>query len=64
MLFMQLRRAPMERQQVAKAVETPAEDGAKPVVKKHSDKVGRNDPCPCGSGKKYKNCCGRPKGVK
>ena len=23
------------------------------------DKVGRNDPCPCGSGKKYKNCCGR-----
>lgn len=23
----------------------------------HSDKVGRNDPCPCGSGKKYKNCC-------
>ena len=28
-----------------------------PVVK--DDKVGRNDPCPCGSGKKYKNCCGR-----
>jgi len=25
----------------------------------HSNKVGRNDPCPCGSGKKYKNCCGR-----
>lgn len=24
-----------------------------------SEKVGRNDPCPCGSGKKYKNCCGR-----
>ena len=23
----------------------------------HSDKIGRNDPCPCGSGKKYKNCC-------
>ena len=22
-------------------------------------KVGRNEPCPCGSGKKYKNCCGR-----
>ena len=29
---------------------------SKPVVKK--DKVGRNDPCPCGSGKKYKKCCG------
>ena len=25
----------------------------------HSNKVGRNDPCPCGSGKKYKNCCGK-----
>jgi len=27
-------------------------------VMAHSTKVGRNDPCPCGSGKKYKNCCG------
>lgn len=26
---------------------------------KKDEKVGRNDPCPCGSGKKYKNCCGR-----
>lgn len=39
-----------------------AEDGkekvkAKPIVK--GDQVGRNDPCPCGSGKKYKNCCGK-----
>jgi len=31
----------------------------KPVVKKEEEKVGRNDPCPCGSGKKYKNCCGK-----
>ena len=31
----------------------------KPVVK--GEKIGRNDPCPCGSGKKYKNCCGRDK---
>ncbi len=30
----------------------------KPVVKKASEKIGRNDPCPCGSGKKYKKCCG------
>lgn len=30
----------------------------KPVVKSKDDKVGRNDPCPCGSGKKYKKCCG------
>ena len=26
---------------------------------KSADKVGRNDPCPCGSGLKYKNCCGK-----
>ncbi len=32
------------------------EELKKPVVK--NDKVGRNDPCPCGSGKKYKKCCG------
>lgn len=32
-----------------------------PVQPIHSDKkeVGRNDPCPCGSGKKYKKCCGK-----
>ena len=28
-------------------------------VKRESSKVGRNDPCPCGSGKKYKDCCGK-----
>ncbi|MBP3584155.1 MAG: SEC-C domain-containing protein, partial [Peptococcaceae bacterium] len=27
--------------------------------KVNKDKVGRNDPCPCGSGKKYKHCCGK-----
>ena len=32
---------------------------AQPVKVDKSKKVGRNDPCPCGSGKKYKNCCGR-----
>jgi len=31
---------------------------ASTTVRRHSDKVGRNDPCPCGSGKKYKKCCG------
>ena len=29
-----------------------------PYVKKETE-IGRNDPCPCGSGKKYKNCCGK-----
>ncbi|MBQ7930797.1 MAG: SEC-C domain-containing protein, partial [Clostridia bacterium] len=33
----------------------------KPVVNK-TPKVGRNDPCPCGSGKKYKKCCGANQG--
>ena len=32
--------------------------GEKPIVREEP-KVGRNDPCPCGSGKKYKKCCGR-----
>jgi uncharacterized protein YecA (UPF0149 family) len=29
------------------------------VIKAAGPKVGRNDPCPCGSGKKFKSCCGR-----
>jgi preprotein translocase subunit SecA len=33
--------------------------GAQPQVTRKDKKVGRNDPCPCGSGKKYKKCCGR-----
>ncbi len=49
----------IERKEVAKPVaENLGGDGSvakKPVVK--GNKVGRNDPCPCGSGKKYKNCC-------
>ncbi len=38
-----------------------ANDGKEKVksTPKHSVKIGRNDPCPCGSGKKYKNCCGK-----
>lgn len=49
-----------KREKVAEPVTTNEEAGArKPVVKE--DKVGRNDPCPCGSGKKYKKCCGAGK---
>jgi preprotein translocase subunit SecA len=33
-------------------------EGAQRVVQREARKVGRNDPCPCGSGKKYKKCCG------
>ena len=47
-----------ERKEVAKKVI--ANDGKETVkTSKKSDKVGRNDPCPCGSGKKYKQCCGK-----
>ena len=31
----------------------------KPANRVAGQKVGRNDPCPCGSGKKYKHCCGK-----
>ncbi len=54
----------LKREEVAKPVSegfAGAGDGTlkkKPVVKKAAEKVGRNDPCPCGSGKKYKKCCG------
>ena len=52
-----------KREQVAKPTSTSAgtDGSAKPrtVRKTVAQKVGRNDPCPCGSGKKYKKCCGR-----
>jgi preprotein translocase subunit SecA len=34
-------------------------EAEQPVAKRHNDKIGRNDPCPCGSGRKYKRCCGK-----
>ena len=37
---------------------SPESAGARPMPSA-APKVGRNDPCPCGSGKKYKNCCGK-----
>ena len=38
---------------------SPKEGGIDKTIRNEEPKVGRNDPCPCGSGKKYKNCCGR-----
>ena len=52
--------APIEREMVAKPTTASHGDGSdtkKPVRKTAEEKIGRNDPCPCGSGKKYKNCC-------
>ena len=50
----------VEREEVAKVTGTNKDDTAKAAPKKRaSEKVYPNDPCPCGSGKKYKQCCGR-----
>ena len=50
----------VEREQVAKVTGTNKDDSvAKGPVKREAAKVYPNDPCPCGSGKKYKQCCGR-----
>ncbi len=50
----------VKREQVAKPT-TVSSDGSEKAqpVRAQSKKIGRNDPCPCGSGKKYKKCCGR-----
>ncbi len=50
-----------KREQVAKPAAESGSDGSIPnqPAKREPGKVGRNDPCPCGSGKKYKKCCGR-----
>ena len=50
----------VEREQQAKITGTNKDDSLpKGPVKRENAKVYQNDPCPCGSGKKYKNCCGR-----
>ena len=49
----------IERKEVAKPIINNREDGTLKGGTHKKGKIGRNDPCPCGSGKKYKNCCGR-----
>lgn len=52
----------VEREQVAQVTGTNKDDsGPKKPVQKTEKKIYPNDPCPCGSGKKYKQCCGRKK---
>jgi preprotein translocase subunit SecA len=41
------------------AVHSSPSQAGKPQPVRVGEKIGRNDPCPCGSGKKYKHCCGR-----
>ncbi len=49
----------VEREQVAKETGTNKDDSANAPRVRKSEKISRNAPCPCGSGKKYKHCCGR-----
>jgi preprotein translocase subunit SecA len=62
LLSVQPRRQEIKRVEVAKVTGASFEGAGpikkKPVVLKKAQKIGRNDPCPCGSGKKYKKCCG------
>lgn len=59
-IFLAEIRQNLERQQVAKGIKANSgkEEVKKQPIKRSADKVGRNDECPCGSGKKYKACCG------
>ena len=60
--IMPRRREDVERKAVAKVTATSAggDDSVKTAPVRKGKKVGPNDPCPCGSGKKYKKCCGSP----
>lgn len=49
----------IEREEVKNIKTNDGKEGVKSKPKKADKKVGRNDLCPCGSGKKYKNCCGK-----
>jgi preprotein translocase subunit SecA len=53
------RRVPAARMVASRGDDTPKQAQTAQPVKVAGKKVGRNDPCPCGSGKKYKYCCGR-----
>ena len=61
----ELKRAEVAKQKMASlaGVGGDTSEMKKPVVRRASERVGRNDPCPCGSGKKYKQCCGKPTGT-
>ena len=49
----------LEREEVKNVKTNDSKEPGKKTPKKAETKVGRNDPCPCGSGKKYKQCCGK-----
>ena len=49
----------LERKQVEKPIGDNSSDKSSTKTPRKVNKVGRNDPCPCGSGRKYKQCCGK-----
>jgi preprotein translocase subunit SecA len=55
--------APPPGQPTAPPAEQSGEPGPVEPIRNLGQKVGRNDPCPCGSGRKFKNCCGKSSGV-
>ncbi|MCI5687685.1 MAG: preprotein translocase subunit SecA [Emergencia sp.] len=52
-------RAMQGQGQLPEGAQVPERENKPETYRREQPKVGRNDPCPCGSGKKYKNCCGR-----
>ena len=58
LLKAEVKREPIRREEQPRDLVTNVTEGVKRPAKA-KDKVGRNDPCPCGSGKKYKDCCGK-----
>ena len=61
MILAKIAKEEPRRKEVLKPTSTSGDGTVKkqPVRKSSAEKVGRNDPCPCGSGKKYKQCCGK-----
>lgn len=49
----------MQDGRISEKTDIPETEHKQETVRRDSPKIGRNDPCPCGSGKKYKHCCGR-----
>lgn len=58
-MLMHIELAKADKVKRESVIKSTKESGPVVQVRKSGKKVGRNDPCPCGSGKKYKNCCGR-----
>ncbi len=63
LMHVNIEKAPSREEKKVEMVMSGGSEGAKAPKQTQavSNKIGRNDPCPCGSGKKYKNCCGKNK---